>query len=138
MSNLQEIGTGSEMSILNSSSVGRHSELVTALALLADGYDVLEPVVPTAYDYAITQPGTHELLRVQIKTILKRTRRGVEYYIIRGKKNTGVPYSIEETDYFAGVIDGKVYVVANSGISEYWSRVTEASSKWKQLPTLIQ
>lgn len=137
MALLREIGEGSTGVALSSSSIGRHSELVTALALLTGGYDVLEPIVETAYDYAITEPGTHEMKRIQIKTITRRVRNGVNYYIIKGKKSSGIPYTADEADYFAGVVDGKVYIVKNLGLSEYWSRVEEAPIKWQQLPTLI-
>lgn len=122
---------------LSSTSKGSHAELIVQTAFVAEGHDVLLPVVPTTYDLALTLPGTSELIRVQTKMITKRTRDGVDYYVIKGRRNTGNPYTLEETDLFAGVYDGKVYVTENRVLSEYWCKVDEAHIRWRVLDPLI-
>lgn len=120
---------------LSSTTKGRHSELVAATAFLAAGWDVLEPIVPTTYDLAVTKPGSKEIVRIQIKMISRRERGGTEYYVLKGRRNTGNPYSLEETDVFAGIVDGKVYMTENRVQSEYWVKVDEVDQRWTRLET---
>lgn len=122
---------------LSSTSKGSHAELIAASAFIAAGWVVLSPIVPDTFDLAVTLPGSKELTRIQIKMISKRTREGVDYFVIKGRRNTGNPYTREETDLFAGIYDGKVYVTENRVISEYWCRVDEAETKWLRLDPLL-
>lgn len=122
---------------LSSTSKGSHAELIVQTAFIAEGYDVLLPVVPTTYDLALTLPGRPGIIRVQTKMITKRTRDGVDYFVIKGRRNTGNPYTLEETTLFAGVYDGKVYVTENRVLSEYWCKVEEAHLRWEVLDPLI-
>lgn len=122
---------------LSSTTKGTHSELIAATAFLAAGWKVLEPIVPDTYDLALGQDGSNEIVKVQVKMITVRRRDGVDYYVIKGRRNTGNPYSLDETDLFAGIIDGKVYVTENRVISEYWVRVDEADEKWLRLEPLL-
>lgn len=122
---------------LSSTSKGSHAELIAASAFIAAGWCVLEPIVPDTFDLAVTLPGSKELTRIQIKMISKRTREGVDYFVIKGRRNTGNPYTREETDLFAGIYEGKVYVTENRVISEYWCRVDEAETKWLRLDPLL-
>ena len=118
---------------LSSTTKGTHSELIAITAFLAAGWKVLEPIVPDTYDLALTQDASHEIVKVQVKMIAKRERNGVWYYVIKGRRNTGNPYTLEETDLFAGIVDGKVYVTENRVQSEYWVKVDEADEKWQRL-----
>lgn len=118
---------------LSSTTKGTHSELIAITAFLAAGWKVLEPIVPDTYDLAITQDASHEIVKVQVKMIAKRERNGVWYYVIKGRRNTGNPYTLDETDLFAGIVDGKVYVTENRVQSEYWVKVDEADEKWQRL-----
>lgn len=121
-----------------SASIGRHSELIAQTALLANGYTILEPVVPEPFDLAITRKGDSSIRRIQIKTILKRNKSGRDWFVIRGKKNNGEVYTTEEADYFIGVYDGEVYMTPNRNISEYWAAVDEVDLKWSRLTTTVQ
>ena len=123
---------------LSSTTKGTHSELIAATSFLAAGWKVLEPLVPDTYDFALTQDASHEIVKVQVKMITKRTRDGVDYFVIKGRRNTGNPYSLDECDLFAGVYDGKVYVTENRVLSEYWCKVDEADTRWLPLNPLIE
>ena len=118
-------------------SIGRHSELIAQTALLANGFTVLEPIVPEPFDLAITRKGDERIKRVQIKTILRRNKSGRDWFVIRGKKNNGKVYTAEDTDYFIGVYDNAVYMTPNREISEYWASVDEVETKWTRLYTTI-
>lgn len=122
---------------ISSTMKGRISELTVATAFMENGYVVLEPMCAETFDMLVHKIGTNDYTKVQIKTLGIRERNGVKYYICKGRRNTGNPYTTEETDIFAGVCGNEVYLINNSGISEYWSRVDEAAMKWKQLPTLL-
>ena len=115
---------------LTTASIGRHSELLAQTALLAHGYTVLEPIVPEPYDLAVTKRGDNRIVRVQIKTLVKRNKDGVDYYVLKAKKNN-------DCDVFIGVTNNVVFLVENRCISEYWTRVDEVAEKWTELPTTL-
>lgn len=123
---------------LRSSDVGRHSEVLVIAALLANGYIALESTVPESYDVAATTKGSREIERIQVKTIFRRKKEGVDYCVIRGVKGDGTAYSKDECDTFAGVLDGRVYLTANRELQEYWCKESELDEKWAQLPVKIQ
>lgn len=119
---------------LASAEVGRHSELLAMSALIAAGYVVMEPTLPEPFDIGIMERGgNHDLKRVQVKTIIERERNGVAYYVIRGLKNSGKPYTAADCDYMIGVINKDVYITPTRNISEYWVKVDEADEKWTKL-----
>lgn len=122
----------------SSSSIGRHSELIAQTALLANGFTVLEPIVPEPFDLAVTRKGDATIQRIQIKTILKRNKSGRDWYVIRGKKNSGGVYTVDDADYFIGVYENRVYMTPNREISEYWAAVDEVETKWTRLLTTIE
>ena len=121
--------------ILSTSSIGRHSELLAMAALIADGWSVLEPTIPEAYDLLAVKDG--ESLRVQVKTIKQRERDGTAYYVIRGLKNSGQVYDQSDCDAFIGVIGEAVYLTENRSISEYWCKAEEVDVKWRKIPIKI-
>lgn len=118
-------------------SIGRHSELLAQTALLANGWTVLEPIVQEPFDIAVMRRGDKTAKLIQVKTILKRNKSGNDWYVIRGKKNNGEVYSLEDCDYFIGVYDNCVYMTPNRFISEYWARTDEVETKWTRLLTTI-
>lgn len=121
----------------STASIGRHSELIAQTALLANGYTVLEPIVPEPFDLAITRKGDERIKRVQVKTILRRNKSGNDWFVIRGKKNNGGVYTADDCDYFIGVYDNCVYMTPNREISEYWTSVDKAETTWTRLYTTI-
>ncbi len=125
--------------ILSTSSIGRHSELLAMAALIADGWSVLEPTIPEAYDLEAKKyvDGEKVTLDIQVKTIKKRNRDGVDYYVIRGQKNSGETYTLSDCDAFIGIVDGTVYLTPNREISEYWIKADEAETKWQKLSLTI-
>lgn len=120
---------------LSTSTVGEHSELLAQAALLADGWTVHKPITPEAHDLLAVKG--ENVLRIQVKTIKQREKDGVPYYVIRGLKNKGDVYSLADCDAFIGVVGEHVYLAECREISEYWSRVDEASEKWKRLDLKI-
>jgi len=120
---------------LSTSTIGRHSELLAMVALLADGWSVSEPTVPEAHDLLASKNG--QQMRVQVKTIKQREKGGVPYYVIRGLKNSGDVYSLSDCDAFIGVVGEHVYLTENREITDYWVKVDEVNEKWWYLPLKI-
>lgn len=117
---------------------GRHSELLAQTALLANGWTVMESVTPEVFDLGITRPGMgREFFRVQIKTARRRDDRNGEV-IIYAKKGNGETYSLDEADYFIGILDGDVYMFENREIKEYWCAANALSEKWTKLEIGIE
>jgi len=123
---------------MTTAAVGRHSELLAITALLANGYTVLEPAVPEPFDLAITRRGESKIIRAQVKTALYRDKDGIEYYVVKGKKNSGVVYDLDDCDIFLGVIGNDVYMFDNTEITEYWVRADAIESKWTRLTTRLE
>ena len=120
---------------LSTSSIGRHSELLAMAALIAYGWSVSEPTVPEAHDLEARKGALS--IRIQVKTIKQRNRDGIDYYVIRGLKNSGQAYTLADCDAFIGVIGDKVYLTECREISEYWCRLDEADYKWRRLALQI-
>lgn len=122
---------------LTTASIGRHSELLAQTALLANGWTVLESIVPEPFDLAVTKRGDNRICRIQIKTLIQRNKNGIDYYVLKGKKNNGDIYDKHDCDIFIGVYHNVVYLVENRCIGEYWIRVDEVAEKWTELPTTL-
>lgn len=125
----------STASSLSTSSIGRHSELLAMAALIANGWSVSEPTVPEAHDLEARKGALS--IRIQVKTIKQRTRDGIDYYVIRGLKNSGQAYTLADCDAFIGVIGDSVYMTTNREISEYWIRADEVDDRWTKLAIQI-
>ena len=119
------------------STKGRHAELIAITALLANGWCVMEPTVAEAFDLGIIRPGSRELRKVQIKTVRTRNKGGLDYVIVTGTKSNGQVYTLEEADYFIGVLDGVAYMFPNRLVSEYWIKPAEINEKWTRLDASI-
>jgi len=124
---------------LSSNSKGKHAELLAATALLANGWSVLEPISPQAYDLAARNPNSHETIYVQIKTAFLRSeeRYGGDYLVVRGSRNNGKVYEKDEVDVFIAVWEGECYLFPNREIKEYWIRPEDIDEKWTKLSTEI-
>lgn len=131
----EELGADRTPVELSSNEKGRHAELLAQMALLANGWIVLEPISPQPYDLAIRRPDGGETKYVQVKTGFLRDeeRYGGEYVVVRGARNNGSVYKKSEVDYFAAVWDGEVYLFPNREVSEYWTRPTDLATKWALL-----
>jgi hypothetical protein len=123
---------------MTTAAVGRHSELLAITALLANGYTVLEPAVPEPFDLAITKRSEKTIIRAQVKTALFREKDGIEYYVVKGKKNSGIVYDMDDCDVFIGVIGNDVYMFDNTEITEYWVRADAIEGKWTRLTTRLE
>lgn len=127
------------MTVLTTSSVGRHSELLAMAALIADGWCVHEATTPEAHDLLASkvEGNLTQYQRIQVKTIVTRERDGHKYYVIRGLKNSGIPYTTADCDAFIGVVDGRVFMTSCTGLTEYWIKAEEVTEKWRELPLKI-
>jgi len=129
------------MANLSSSSVGRHSELLAMAALIADGWCVHEATTPEAHDifaYKKDEVGNiTQSQRIQVKTIVTRERDGHRYYVIRGLKNSGHVYTTTDCDAFIGVVEGRVFMTACTGLTEYWIKAEEVAERWTELAVTI-
>jgi len=122
---------------LTTASIGRHSELLAQTALLANGWTVLESIVPAPFDIAVTKRGDNRICRIQVKTVIKRLKNGIWYYVVKGKKNNGNVYTKQDCDVFIGVYENAVWLLDNREISEYMIRCDEVAEKWTELPTTL-
>ena len=118
---------------------GKHAELLAQTALLANGYNVLEPISPQPYDLAARNPQTQETVYYQVKTAFLRDeeRYGGEYLVVKGARNNGKVYEKDEVDRFIAVWNGTCYVFPNREVSEYWVRPWQVDKKWTKLGTAL-
>src|SRR5699024_2788387 len=81
---------------------GKHAELPAQTALLANCYSVMQPISPQPYDLAARKPQTQETVYFQVKTAFLRDeeRYGGEYLVVKGARNNGKVYEIDEVDRF--------------------------------------
>lgn len=115
---------------LGSNERGKHSELLSQMALTANGYQVLIPGTDSeAYDMAI-RIGS-ETFYIQVKTAYRRehVRYNGAWLTVRGKRNSGKVYTKEDVDYFIMVWKNKCYMFPNREIQEYWFREHELEEK---------
>lgn len=112
---------------------GTHSELLATTALLANGWDVAEPVAPRAFDLVAKPPNETRWVQIQVKTARARTDRNGEI-VVYAKKNNGQPYTLEEAEYIIGIHGNDVYLFPNRCIGEYWVAEADIKNKWQHLP----
>lgn len=124
---------------LNTNDRGVHSELLAKIALVANGYKVLEPTAPyEPYDLAFRLGS--ETLYVQVKTAYMRDEEKYngEWIIVRGLKNNGSVYTLDEVDYFILVWDNKCYMFPNRELQEYWFREKDLETNAIYLPMEVE
>lgn len=112
--------------------VGRCSELLAITALLRNGWIVAEPTTPEPYDLVARDPQTGGWKTVQVKTIFRRPDRNS--LVVQARRGDRTSYGTEEVDLFAGVLDGRVFLFENRGLTEYWVTLDTLSEKWRELP----
>lgn len=123
---------------ISTANKGRHAELIAITALLANGWQVMEPTTPDVFDLGITRPSwTNDFRRVQVKTARHRIKDGAEWIVVTGTRNNGQAYSTNEVDVFIGVYDGIAYMFENTGLTEYWCKPTELDERWTRLDASI-
>jgi len=111
---------------------GKVSEMTAARALLANGWEVADPVVAEVYDLVAKDPANGEWYTVQIKTLRKRSDRNNEL-VVYARKGNGQPYQPQDCDYIIGVDGDTAYMFECRGISEYWSSEATAKKRWIKL-----
>jgi hypothetical protein len=116
---------------------GMHSELLAQTALLANGFEVSQPIAPEVYDLIVRNPLTNDYSRVQVKTARVRDDRDGAI-VIYARKGNGDPYTPEECDLIVGVNGPDVYMFPCVGNAEYWSTPGNAEAKWTLLPTTLR
>lgn len=111
---------------------GRISEITAAKALLANGWEVSDPVVGEVYDLVGRDPVNGQFSTFQVKTIRRRTDRNNEM-VIYSSNGKGEPYSTDDVNYIVGVEDETAYMFENDGKKEYWRTDASASKRWVNL-----
>jgi hypothetical protein len=111
--------------------VGTYSEIVAELALLANGFTVSHPRTAEPFDLKAEEPLTHREIKVQVKTIRKRSDRNGDL-VVYATKGNGTRYEKSDVDYFIGVLgeDGevpRVFMFENRNIKEYWASLSTAT-----------
>lgn len=122
--------------VLTSAQTGRLSELTAAVVLIRNGYEVAEPLVVSSYDYLIKRPGSDVFEKAQIKTVYVREDRDGAL-VVKGAKNNGMPYSLDEASVIIGVDRFSAYIIENREQSEYWAKdEVVAAGKWDKVSLL--
>lgn len=121
--------------------VGKYSELVARIALMASGWTVHKAETEEAYDILACDPLTGNYVKIQVKTIRQRADRGGDL-VIYAKKGNGTTYDRAEVDYVVGIwaADGeipRVYMLENRMLGEYWASEATASQRWIELPIAL-
>ncbi|WP_144492847.1 hypothetical protein [Bacillus pumilus] len=118
--------------------IGKFAELIARAALMAAGWSgVSKPETEEPYDILAAEPITGAIKRIQVKTIRDRLEsRG--YLTVSGRKNTGLPYTKADADYFIGVLiddhETRAYMFENRGLTDYWMpRKNEGVRAWHEL-----
>ncbi|QAR52076.1 hypothetical protein BAE_04375 [Bacillus aerophilus] len=118
--------------------IGKYAELIARAALMAAGWSgVSKPETEEPYDILAAEPVTGAIKRIQVKTIRDRLEsRG--YLTVSGRKNTGLPYTKADADYFIGVLiddqETRAYMFENRGLTDYWMpRKNEGVRAWHEL-----
>jgi hypothetical protein len=117
--------------------VGAYSELTAQLALIANGYKVSRPSMAEPYDLKAEDPLSGAELKVQVKTIRKRTDRNGEL-VVYATNGSGKGYAKSDVDVFIGVLgcEGevpRVFMFENREIKEYWASEARAVERWVEL-----
>lgn len=118
--------------------IGAYSEVVAELALLANGFTVSTPRTAEPFDLKAEEPLTGREIKVQVKTIRKRTDRNGDL-VVYATKGNGDKYEQSDVDYFIGVLgeEGefpRVFMFENRNLREYWASESRASERWVELP----
>lgn len=118
--------------------IGAYSEVVAELALLANGFTVSVPRTAEPFDLKAEDPLTGREIKIQVKTIRKRSDRNNDF-VVYATKGNGDKYEQSDVDYFIGVLgeEGefpRVFMFENRNLREYWASEARASERWVELP----
>ncbi|MED4172608.1 group I intron-associated PD-(D/E)XK endonuclease [Halalkalibacterium halodurans] len=115
--------------------VGAVSEQLAVAILMANGWDVNIPVAVEAYDLIAEDPEDKRLKRIQVKTVKVRKDAGNKgQLVIKGVKSSGKVYREDEAQYLAGLYGTYLFLVPNTGQTEYAAKdATQACKKWRTL-----
>lgn len=112
--------------------VGKQSELLSAFALLKNGYDsVAFPVTEESFDIIARNIQTRLFETFQVKTAFERPKRNA--IVVFAKKGDGSVYTKEEADHILGVRKNDVYLIENRELGEYWATPKNIDKKWRRL-----
>jgi hypothetical protein len=115
---------------MHSNQVGGISETTIVLDLLKQGYNVLEPMIPTRYD-RLVEVGEREFTRIQIKTARIDRRDG------NLRVTFEEPYTPGQIDFFAvyAPFNDEVYYIpvedVQAGAKGFTIRLTPRKNKRK-------
>lgn len=123
--------------------VGKSSEMIARLALMANGWIVAKPDTDEPFDVVARDPANGRWYTFQVKTIRVREDRGGEY-VVYAKRARGVPHTKSDADFIIGVMGAegdelpRVYMFENRGLGEYWASESRAEKRWVRLPIELQ
>lgn len=102
-------------------------------ALLSNGYEVAEPIMPSPADLWVRDVDGN-FFTAQVKSARKRDDRNGEIvaYTSNGK---GDAYSKDDVDLFIAILDGEAYMFPNRQIKENWVTKNTIESRWTKLTT---
>lgn len=112
--------------------------MTAAQALIANGWQVAEPIVDEVYDLVAKDPANGEWATIQVKTLRIRDDRD-NALVVYARKGNGEPYTTDDCDYIIGVDNSeaesppRVFMMECRGIAEYWSTEMTARERWVQL-----
>jgi hypothetical protein len=108
--------------------------MTAARALIANGWEVAEPIVPELYDLVAKDPANGRWSTIQVKTIRRRSDRNNEM-VIYATNGKGLPYQPQDCDYMIGIEGDTVYMTECTGIKEYWATDVAAAKRWVKFTT---
>lgn len=115
---------------------GRHSELLAQTALLANGWQVSEPIAPEPYDLVAREPISGKWFTIQVKTArIREDRNGA--IVVNAKKGNGTAYTLADTDLFIGVLGNDVFMFKNRELGEYSIAPDKLYNSWQWMDTRI-
>lgn len=91
-----------------------------AALLTEEGYEVSRPIYPAVYDLLARNADTGDVLRVQVKTVRRRTDRPGNCAVIYATRGDGSAYTPNDVDYMLGIEGNYGYFFKCRSIREYW------------------
>lgn len=121
--------------MFSTNEIGTHSELFSAIGLIANGYKVSKPVTTEAYDYVILDPRDNKWKTAQVKTAYLREKRNA--VVVFAKRRNGEPYG-PDVDVFLTVYNNQIYMFDNKYQTEYWATPQNIDKKWQKLSHMLE
>ncbi|MGM0846942.1 MAG: hypothetical protein ACQEUT_18440 [Bacillota bacterium] len=118
--------------MFSTSEIGTHSELLSAVGLVANHFVVARPLSVESYDLVILDPRDNRWKTAQVKTAYERTDRPTPAVVVFAKKKDGTPYG-PEVDVFLAVYKNQIFMFDNKYQTEYWATPDNIHEKWELL-----